>query len=540
MTRDNGRSTINSVTVTVDTVAPVRVGPTQTHKTIQAAIDAAAPGSLILVDPGIYEELVVMSKPVRLQGAGAATMINAVKRPDSKLLDWRSKVKGLIDSGAVDLLPGQPGPDFNLVGAGLFGTELGAGITVLAKNTGCNGGTPPPGCFNVVASRIDGFTISGADGGGGIFVNGYAHDLRIANNHVTGNSGVLHGGIRVGHPSLPLAGDGPFGYNRNLNIHHNAITLNGAQSDVGAAGGIALCTGSDNYTVSRNYVCGNFNLGDGGGIGHLGLSTPGLIQFNQVLFNQVFNQGLNRSGGGVLVAGEPPVATALTLGAGNVTLDANLIQGNQAATGHGGGLRTQLVNGRDVELNQQWLQQPQQPMPLVSGAADQQHHREQRRGLVGCRHLAPGHRQRRDHPQHDRQQRQHRHRGRSAERGGEHLYPAAGRHLVGAPQPRPRRGHPGQRAVAEELLEPGSHPQHHLAQPGLLLRRDHRHAAAAPRLDVWRSRRLPDRRQLLRPRRPRPGVQPEPAVLDPDRTRRATTSPRIRCSSPSTATGHVL
>ena len=51
---------------------------------------------------------------------------------------------------------------------------------------------------------------------------------QISNNQVTGNSGVLHGGIRVGHPYLALAGRGPFGYNSNLNIHHNAITLNGA------------------------------------------------------------------------------------------------------------------------------------------------------------------------------------------------------------------------------------------------------------------------------------------------------------------------
>jgi hypothetical protein len=344
VTSGNGRNSVNAVTVTVGTETPSRVTPAP--GAIQAAIDAAAPGSLILVGPGTYEELVVMWKPVRLQGSGAATIINAVKRPTEKLDAWRAKVKSLVDAATIDLLPGQPGPDFNLVGGGLFGTELGAGITVLAKND-------PPNAtgrsFSSPAnrSRIDGFTITGADGGGGIFVNGYAHNLEIANNYITGNSGVLHGGIRVGHPFLALAGDGPFQFNQNLKIHHNAITMNGAQSDTGVAGGLALSTGTDNYSVSRNFVCGNFNLGDGGGIGHLGLSTPGRIEFNQVLFNQTFNQGQNSSGGGVLIAGEP---AALTLGAGNVIVDANLIQGNHAATGHGGGIRTQLVNGRDVEL----------------------------------------------------------------------------------------------------------------------------------------------------------------------------------------------
>ncbi len=344
---DNGKSSINTVTVTVSNETPIRV---PAGGSIQAAIDGAAPGSLILVAPGTYEELVVMWKPVRLQGSGAATIINAIKRPTEKLDAWRTKVKGLIAAGTVDLLPGQPAV-FDIVGGGLFGTELGAGVTVLAKNDPTNStgrsflsGTNP--------SRIDGFTITGADGGGGIFVNGYAHNLEIANNYVTSNSGVLHGGVRVGHPFLPLIGNGPFGFNRNLKIHHNAITLNGAQSDTGAGGGVALATGSDGYSVSSNFICGNFNLGDGGGIAHLGLSNYGTIANNQVLFNQTFNQGLNRSGGGILVAGEPSAAVGgLTLGAGNVVVDANLIQGNQAATGHGGGIRTQSVNGRDVQLS---------------------------------------------------------------------------------------------------------------------------------------------------------------------------------------------
>ena len=147
-----------------------------------------------------------MWKPVRLQGSGAATIINAVKRPTEKLEAWRRRSRVCVDNGDVDLLPGQPGGAFNLVGGGLFGTELGAGITVLAKNDPV---TLPAAPSRAYPSRIDGFTITGADGGGGIFVNGYAHNLEISNNYVTGNSGVLHGGIRVGHPSLPLAGNGP-------------------------------------------------------------------------------------------------------------------------------------------------------------------------------------------------------------------------------------------------------------------------------------------------------------------------------------------
>jgi hypothetical protein len=337
VTNANGLSTVNAVTVTVGNETPIRVSE---GESIQDAIDAASNGDLILVGPGMYNELVVMWKPVRLQGSGASTIINAAKLPPEKLEAWLLKVQDLVDTGAVDLLPGQPA-QFDLVGPGLLGTELGAGVTVLAKNDGSFAANNP---------RIDGFTITDADGGGGIFVNGYAHKLEISNNNITGNSGVLHGGMRVGHPALPLEGDGPFGFNSQLSIHNNSITRNGGQADTAIAGGLAMCAGSDNYVIRDNFICGNFNLGDGGGIGHLGLSTPGTIASNRILWNQVFNQGQNSNGGGIFVGGEANPAGALTLGAGNVTIDANLIQGNHAGSGHGGGIRTQSVNGRDVEL----------------------------------------------------------------------------------------------------------------------------------------------------------------------------------------------
>ncbi len=34
-----------------------------------------------------------------------------------------------------------------------------------------------------------------------------------------------------------------------------------------------MCTGSDSYAITQNWICGNFSTsGDGGGIGHFGLS----------------------------------------------------------------------------------------------------------------------------------------------------------------------------------------------------------------------------------------------------------------------------
>ena len=338
VTRSDGTTSVNAVTVTKGGSAAQTVSA---GGSIQDAITAANPGDLILVGPGTYEELVIMSKPLRLQGAGADTIIVAAKRPAEKLQTWLDDVAGLFGNGvtgAVDPLPGQV--DFTLA------TEQGAGITVLAKNSASAGWTSGN-------SRIDGFTITGADLGGGIYVNGYAHNLQISNNNITGNSGFAHGGVRIGQPFLPLEGGGPFALNTDVNIHHNSITLNGATSFESAGGGVSLNAGSDNYVVSENFICGNYTAGDGAGVGHLGLSDNGLIRFNKIVFNQSINNSFTQGGGGIAIAGEPVGPPALTLGAGDVTVDGNLIQGNQAASGHGGGLRAQLYNGVDVQLSNQ-------------------------------------------------------------------------------------------------------------------------------------------------------------------------------------------
>ena len=198
-------------------------------------------------------------------------------------------------------------------------------------------------------ARIDGFTITGADHSGGIFVNGYAHFLEISNNRLIGNNGIYGGGIRIGNPQLINGTAYTDNLNSEIDIHHNQIVENGSNGGTGG-GGITLATGAASYEVADNFVCGNFSTGDGGGIAHLGLSDGGQILRNTVVFNQTFNQGQNASGGGIVIAGLPALAAGgLSAGAGDVTIDSNLIQGNQAGAGDGGGIRTQSVNGTDVQ-----------------------------------------------------------------------------------------------------------------------------------------------------------------------------------------------
>lgn len=343
---DNGVESVSGITVTVGgTVIAVAPGGS-----IQAAIDLANSGDLVLVPPGEYEELVIMWKPVKLQGSGASTVINAVKAPGEKLQAWRNTVESLITSGQVDLLPSQE-LGFGLPEPDTLHTEEGPGIIVLAKNLsrtrggfGYDGGAPN--------ARIDGLSVTGADNGGGIFVNGYAHYLQISNNRVYSNSGVFGGGIRVGHPfhtvETPTGLEYQKGFNDHMTIHHNYIAVNG--SNGGSGGGLSLNHGTDKYKVTQNYICGNFSQGHGGGIGHYGLSDNSLIEDNRILFNQSFNQGVPVSGGGVSIVGAPNLnlGGGLGDGAGSVKIISNLIQGNNAGAGDGAGISLSSVNGEDV------------------------------------------------------------------------------------------------------------------------------------------------------------------------------------------------
>ena len=321
---------------------------------IQDAIDASSPGDLILVDEGTYEELVVMYKPVQLQGAGApATSVNAVKTPGEKLQAWRDKVAGLFDGGFVTALPGQlivPDPDGIL--PGLLNTSEGPAIMVLAKDTDV---LADGGFVANPNARVDGFTLQGSDVGGGLYVNGYARHLEVSNNRIMNNAGVNGGGITSGQPDL-LAGTVPVdAQNDFLFIHHNHILENGSQSSGG--GGVALYTGSNDYLVSDCWICGNFSQTSGGGVGHLGQVNDldddgwgGVITDNTIIFNQTFNQqpSARPSGGGIAIEGYSLAAQELSQGSGSVLIDDNLLQGNQAGAGDGGGINLYKTNGADV------------------------------------------------------------------------------------------------------------------------------------------------------------------------------------------------
>lgn len=338
---DNGQRTAVGVTLTVGPGAGqvFHVSPSSdpAARPVQDAIDAASPGDLILLAPGRYDELVIMYKPVRLQGAGAwSTVINAITTPTTRVNEWQDRINALVATGAVDLLPSQVVAQTRFPDTGPLVNEQGPGIIVLARQGQAGG------------ARIDGLTVVGANNGGGILVNAYTRNLTISNNRLASNSGAFGGGIRVGEPSSLIGvGEPTDADNDGVRILYNHIAENGTTG--GGGGGVALYTGADNYEIRGNHVCGNFTVGSGAGIGHQGLSRNGVIAQNTIVFNQSFHQTVNQdSGGGVAIQGLPPVGGTLSAGSGTVTIDKNLILGNQAGAGDGGGIRIAWVNGADV------------------------------------------------------------------------------------------------------------------------------------------------------------------------------------------------
>ncbi len=139
ITAGNGKQSVDAVTVTVGGKAPTYVTSTAPltptgSGAIQQAIDAAAPGDLIMIPPGTYYEMLLMWKPVRLQGVGAASsVIDAKTQPAGKLDPWRHQVAclfGLAVNGApidnsINTATGKPNNPFDPSGALSCGSTNG-------------------------------------------------------------------------------------------------------------------------------------------------------------------------------------------------------------------------------------------------------------------------------------------------------------------------------------------------------------------------------------------------------------------------------
>lgn len=340
VSRDNGQVAEVGITFNVVDCSPLTVHTVPVGSSIQDAVDAATAGDIILVGTGQFNENVIMYKPVRLQGSGAGSFINANPTPVDRLAAWHARVDAMGAQEFIAYLLKNPfsaaeAPGFFVVGE----TEFPNGniANPEAGTQFLNQGNP----FSITGqAAIDGFTISGSKAGGGIFAVAGATGLEISNNNITGNQGNLAGGIGIGTPDSGFDAN-----NDSVVIRQNKLHRNGG---VQGGGAIALNEGSENYLVSENLIIGNFGRFNGGGIQHRGLSLgDNVIRNNQILFNEVSFGALLAvagDGAGIFIGGDVAGGT----GSGNVTIDSNLIQGNMSGAGNGGGIRAFAMNGDDV------------------------------------------------------------------------------------------------------------------------------------------------------------------------------------------------
>ncbi|MFL6605493.1 MAG: Ig-like domain-containing protein [Steroidobacteraceae bacterium] len=322
------------------------------------------------------------------EGAGVTVLGRGVRVPNGSPDLWGQPQQGGVGAG-----------EFPVGSRYLSGSNTDC--TVTAGRTMYDYGTSN---FYCNPSRIDGLSIiNSSQGGGAIFIHGWNHNLQVGNNRISANHGTLSGGINLGNGETPpayindgtICGPGvpapaplcpplqgtppnaaiPFALNVAVHVHHNDIYNNASLGDAlfsgtpSGAGGLTVSPGADNYVIDHNWIAGNLTSGDGGGMVHSGFTVNGRIANNYILFNQSVNPTLPTNGGGLAIVG---ASADRTLANGNecgtttdvdcppgigdgtgpgLVIDSNLIMGNSAEGGSGGGLRLQQINGTEVGMS---------------------------------------------------------------------------------------------------------------------------------------------------------------------------------------------
>jgi hypothetical protein len=387
ITAANGKQSIDTVTITIGGRHPTVMAAGQT---IQSAIDAASPGDMIIVPAGEYDEMILMWKPVRLQGVGAAsTVINANTHPAGKMDVWRRRVNclfGLALNGtpisgtnpyddpkdtannggpftcpanqdlAVDRLPLEAAVGWDATQNGnlaellqeptLMGALEGAGITVLGKGVNFHGQDPwtdgnETGGFPVGSTLLLGTVNSQGNGSVGD-ANSLCHTVNdrgriisqtneFPSNFACNPSRI--DGLSVTDSSQGGGGIYAHGWNHYLEISNNRINSNAG-------------TLSGGVNVGQGEFPGAYILGSGTNAAPDSCRTSGLVPGQQQPYCfdykvYVHNNAItnNSSTGDELFSATPAGAGGVSVcnGSDYYRFNYNWVCGN-LSTGDGGGL----------------------------------------------------------------------------------------------------------------------------------------------------------------------------------------------------------
>jgi hypothetical protein len=326
----NGRQSIDTVSVTIGGKPPTHVSATAS---MQSAIDAAAPGDLLMIDPtcmtvattttpstgttcsaaainaatptqtasvGSHNEILIMWKPVRLQGVGAATsIINANTFPAGKLLDpWRRHVNCLFGLSLAGV------PTTTASGAGSY-DSTGAYSCPDAGWNYYNGQPNAPQIDRLpleatvgwdatqngnLAEQLQEPALMGAYEGAGITVLGKGVDFHGANPWSDGNEG---GAFPTG--TTLLAGVGP---------DPTALAVGDANPLCHTSSSVATNPFPSNFTCNPSSIDGLSvtNSSQGGG----GIFAHGWAHHLQIANNRIYNNAGTLTGGISVGQGEFP------------------------------------------------------------------------------------------------------------------------------------------------------------------------------------------------------------------------------------------
>jgi parallel beta-helix repeat protein len=240
---------------------------------IQAAVDAAGPGTIVFLDPGTYDQTVTVTKPdvflVGLGGRGAVTLANPGGAEDGITVRRTARGFGLFNVG----VRGFDGNGVSLVGVrrfvleGVTATDNGAyGIYPVGSSGGLIAHSTATGSSDtgIYVGQSFGVAVLGNTTRGN--VNGIESensvDVLVAGNESTGNTlGVLVDLL----PGLPVKVAGRTVVAGNVvagNNHPNFAN----PSDIAAgepAGTGVFVLGAKGTRVEDNLVLGNESIGIG-------------------------------------------------------------------------------------------------------------------------------------------------------------------------------------------------------------------------------------------------------------------------------------
>ena len=233
--------------------APITICPAGCdYTTIQAAINAAASGALLVIGAGTYDGPLTIGTSLTLLGAGAAQTTITVPASGGTVITVdtgvSAAVKGVTVSGGSSAFGGGI---VNESGAVLTLKE----VTVSHNSAKIRGG----GIYNGAGATLttDDSTLAGntAAFGGGAMVN-------------PGGTVALNDTTVTGNRSLAGRGGG-IGNNGTMTLSDSTITGNATGSD----GGGLFNNADGTLTVSDSTVSGNTAAGHGGGLFNFGPSA---------------------------------------------------------------------------------------------------------------------------------------------------------------------------------------------------------------------------------------------------------------------------